>query len=148
MQRPDLVPCLPGGLPPGITEEEYLRGGISVLRNRIISGIFLRLHLMERFGTGIRRISDAYKESDRKPVFEITENTIRIVLPLLSLKNDLSADENTVYQLVRGRTVSSSFVAVKTGFGKNKTVSILKKLSAEGYIRTVGNGRGTHYTAD
>ncbi len=138
----------PGGLPPGITEEEYLRGGISVLRNRIISGIFLRLNLIERFGTGIRRINDAYDGCDRKPVFEITDNTIRIILPLISLKNNLSKDENTVYQLVRGRTVSSSFITAEAGFGKNKTVEILKKLSAEGYIRTTGNGRGTRYTAD
>ena len=69
-------------------------------------------------------------------------------MPLISLKNNLSKDENTVYQLIRGRTVSSSFVSAEAGFGKNKTVEILKKLSAEGYIRTTGNGRGTRYTAD
>ena len=47
----------PGGLAGGISREEYLRGGISVLRNRIIGNVFFRLHLIERFGTGIKRIN-------------------------------------------------------------------------------------------
>ena len=32
------------------------------------------------------------------------------------------------------------------GFGKTKVVSIMKKLVAEGYIHSVGNGRGMKYT--
>ncbi len=138
----------PGGLPKGMTETEYLRGGISVLRNRIIANVFLRLHMIERFGTGIRRIHETYKSREIKPVFEITENTIRVVLPVRSYCGTRTSDENTVYRLVKGRTVSSSSIVEETGFGKTKTVSILKKLVAAGYIRTTGNGRGLRYTSD
>ncbi|MCF0111810.1 MAG: putative DNA binding domain-containing protein, partial [Erysipelotrichaceae bacterium] len=53
----------PGGLPKGISEEEYLRGGISIPRNYIIGNVFLRLKMIERFGTGIRRINDLYSQS-------------------------------------------------------------------------------------
>lgn len=138
----------PGGLPKGMTETEYLRGGISVLRNRIIANVFLRLHMIEKFGTGIRRIHEAYKSSEIKPVFEITENTIRVVLPVMSCGETLTNDENTVYRLVKGRSVPSSSIVEETGFGKTKTVSILKKLVENGYIKTTGNGRGLRYTAD
>jgi len=41
----------PGGLPKGMTEQEYLEGQVSILRNPIIGNIFFRLHHIERFGT-------------------------------------------------------------------------------------------------
>ena len=46
----------PGGLPSGITEDEYLSGKISVLRNRNLANVFYRLGFVEIFGTGITRI--------------------------------------------------------------------------------------------
>ena len=49
----------PGGLPSGITEEEYLFGKLSVLRNRNLANVFYRLGFVEIFGTGIRSV---YKE--------------------------------------------------------------------------------------
>jgi ATP-dependent DNA helicase RecG len=45
----------PGGLPEGIPTDEYLYGNISVLRNPIIAGVFYRLDIIEKFGTGITR---------------------------------------------------------------------------------------------
>ena len=138
----------PGALPQGLSEEEYSRGGISVLRNRIIAGIFYRLHMIERFGTGIRRINEAYKHSAVKPIFEITRNAIRITLPVMGASNALTADEHKVYSLLRGRIVSSSAIVKATGFGKTKVVAILKRLAADGYIKVSGKGRGVKYTAD
>ena len=43
----------PGGLPSGITEDEYLSGKLSVLRNRNLANVFYRLGFVEIFGTGI-----------------------------------------------------------------------------------------------
>lgn len=138
----------PGGLPRGVSEEEYERGGISLLRNRVIGSIFFRLHLIERFGTGIRRIKETYRNSDKKPIFAISENAIRITLPVLQAHNGLDADANKVYMAIKGKTVSSSDVVEATGFGKTKVIDILKKLVAQGFILTTGNGRGTRYTAE
>ena len=66
----------PGGLPSGITEEEYLSGKISVLRNRNLANVFYRLGFVEIFGTGIMRIKQLYEEGIKKPDFEVSENTI------------------------------------------------------------------------
>ncbi|MGN1066157.1 MAG: ATP-binding protein [Thermoguttaceae bacterium] len=145
---PDRIEIVsPGGLPKGVSKEDYLRGGISILRNRIIGNIFFRLRMVEKFGTGIRRIVESYKDSNIKPIFDATENTVRITLPVLQLKNGLSQDENKVFGLLKGKLASSSTIAAAAGFGKSKTVSILKRLVREGYVQTVGTGRGTKYTA-
>ena len=54
----------PGGLPSGITEEEYLSGKLSVLRNRNLANVFYRLGFVEMFGTGITRIKQLYAEDN------------------------------------------------------------------------------------
>ena len=68
----------PGGLPSGITEDEYLSGKLSVLRNRNLANVFYRLGFVEIFGTGITRIKQLYEEGLKQPDFEVSENTIKI----------------------------------------------------------------------
>lgn len=135
----------PGGLPKGMSREGYLSGGISILRNRIIANVFFRLNMIEQFGTGIRRINETYRDSAKKPTYEILSESIRMVLPVIGGKQELTEDENAVYDFVKGHSVSSSAVVEATGFGKNKTVAILKKLVTKGYIAKEGNGRGLKY---
>ena len=137
----------PGDLPAGIDPETYLRGGISVPRNRIVAGIFYRLRLIEQFGTGIRRINEAYAESLTKPQYALSENTIRITLPVIQRKTEMTADEYTVYRHLTEHPLSSSALSEATGFGKSKVIAILKRLLAHGCVRITGSGRGTKYTA-
>lgn len=73
----------PGGLISGITEDEYLSGRISILRNPIISNVFYRLKIVEIFGTGILRIKRIYENSIKKPIFNVSPNVIQIVLPII-----------------------------------------------------------------
>lgn len=136
----------PGGLPEGLSEESYLSGGISILRNPIIGNLFYRLHFIESFGTGIRRINETYKKSEKKPMYHITDNSIKITLPVLQEKLNLEKDESVIYRLLKGRTMSSTELASTSGFGKTKVITILKKLEAQGCVHSVGNGRGTKYT--
>lgn len=136
----------PGGLISGIEIADYIKGGISILRNPIIGNLFLRLDMMERLGTGIRRINEEYKQSDKKPIYDVSENTIRITLPVFGI-GELNNDENIIYQLLKNRSLSSSSIVEETGFGKTKTVAILNKLINEGYVIAVGNGRGKKYSA-
>lgn len=136
----------PGGLISGIEIADYIKGGISILRNPIIGNIFLRLDMMERLGTGIRRINEEYKQSDKKPIYDVSENTIRITLPVFGI-GELNKDENIIYQLLKNRSLSSSSIVEETGFGKTKTVAILNKLINEGYVIAIGNGRGKKYSA-
>lgn len=103
----------PGGLPSGITEEEYLAGKLSVLR---------------------------------KPDFEVSENAILIVLPILEKNLSLTEDERIIYKNL-SRTVLKpiSEIAPYVPFGKSKTAQLLKKMEQKGVIMIEGKGRGTKY---
>ena len=134
-----------GGLPKGISKEEYLRGGLSVPRNRILANVFLRLKMIERFGTGIKRINDLYSGGARKPTFNIMSEAIQVTLPVLSKDIKLSSAHQKVYDALSDKELSSGDVVERTGFGKNKAVSALNDLVSHGYIQKRGTGRGTRY---
>lgn len=58
----------------------------------------------------------------------------------------MSADEKLVFQALSGnKKMSSTEIAKVTGFGKTKVVSLLKSLTAQGYVTIEGSGRGTKY---
>ena len=145
--HPDRIEIVsPGGLPKGITEDEYLEGQVSILRNPIMGNVFFRLHNIERFGTGVRRIMHAYAVSEMNPQFFVFENSIKVTLPLLQKKTQLGADEHSIYAALSGRKkLSSSEIATVTGFGKTKVVNLIKSLVEQGLVVSVGTGRGTKY---
>ena len=136
----------PGGLPSGITEDEYLSGKISVLRNRNLANVFYRLGFVEIFGTGITRIKQLYESALRKPDFEVSENTFRIMLPVFEENINLTEDEKQVYALLSTTMLKPiSEIAPYTPFGKSKTTQLLKEMSQKGVVEVKGKGRGTKY---
>ena len=141
----------PGGLPKGITLDEYLSGGISIPRNPIICSVFLRLKMIERFGTGIRRIGEAYNDYLEKPRFHVTDNMIKVILPIIEENNNgLEENERIVLKYLKDHgslKMSSSEVAKAVGLGKTKIVAIMGKLVDAGYVEKNGMGRGTKYKA-
>lgn len=137
----------PGGLPKGISEEEYLYGNISLLRNPIIAGVFFRLDIIEQFGTGIARINDEYVHSITKPKFLVTENNIKIILPITEIdKLNLSVDEWTIYGLLKDeKELSRSEIDLRSGFEKSKSIRILNSLTDKNVIQRLGSGVGVTY---
>lgn len=136
----------PGGLPRGLTKEEYMNGDISILRNPIIGNMFFRLHYIEMFGTGIRRINDAYKDALIKPDFRINDNSITVILPCLNKKIVVNTNEQKVLDVLKnGRVLSSMEIAEELGWSKVKAIRVLNALIDAGYIQKDGSGRGTHY---
>ena len=136
----------PGGLPPGITVEEYLSGKLSVLRNRNLANVFYRLGFVEIFGTGITRIKQLYAESLTKPDFEVSENTIKIVLPVFETNVNLTEDEKVIYKFLSKTMLKPiSEIAPYVPFGKSKTTQLLKEMGEKGVITIEGKGRGTKY---
>lgn len=136
----------PGGLPSGITEDEYLSGKLSVLRNRNLANVFYRLGFVEIFGTSITRIKQIYSEASVKPSFEVSENAIQIVLPVYEESTNLTKDEKVVYKLLsRNMLKSMSEIAPYISFGKSKTTKLLKDMEQKGVIAIEGKGKGTKY---
>ena len=137
----------PGGLPKGLTAEEYENGEISFLRNPILGNVFFRLKYIEMFGTGITRIKYAYKDARIKPKFAITDHVISVILPVLSDKYNVTNDEEKVIKaLENGMQLSSTEIAKITGFTKSKTLRLVEALKEKNYVRVLGKGRGTKYS--
>ncbi|ORT99999.1 ATP-dependent DNA helicase recG [Anaerovibrio sp. JC8] len=136
----------PGGLPKGLTKEEYINGYISNLRNPIIGNVFFRLHLIEMFGTGIKRIQEAYSGATRQPSFDVTENAVFVSLPCLTTTYEITTANKKVMEVLEsGMRLSSSEIATRLNWSKSKTIRALNTLHDRGYIQKNGNGRGTTY---
>lgn len=137
----------PGGLPDGISESEYLYGNISLLRNPIIANVFYRLDIIEKFGTGIMRINEEYIDSIAKPSYEVSENYIRITLPIIDIKGlNLSEDENIILNIFKEELELSRIeVDNKSGFNKTKSLRVLNSLIDKNIIEKLGNGPSITY---
>ena len=72
-----------GGLPYGISQEEFF-SGTSIPRNKELMRIFRDVELVEHLGSGIPRILQSYP----KDVFKFMDNTLRVIFPI---EEDLQA---------------------------------------------------------
>lgn len=136
----------PGGLPAGLTVEEYLNDMVSVRRNRITADVFLRLGLIEAFGTGILRIKNTYSQSFTKPQFKVSDNVVMVVLPVVREDLGLDGDERAVYELLSNvRPKAASELEEGVTFSRSKLRRILKRLIAMDLAEEVGRGRGLKY---
>lgn len=137
----------PGGLPKGITTDEYVNGDISCLRNPILGNVFFRMNYIEMFGTGVKRILFAYKDAKIKPKFEITDNVISVILPIITNHYNVTDDEEKIIDILESEEpLSSSKIAKMVGYTKSKTLRLIDSLKEKEYIKVIGNGRGTKYT--
>lgn len=137
----------PGGLPRGVTTEDYLSGNLSILRNPVLASVFFRLGIIEQFGTGIRRIRESYARTGTRPRFEIAGGSITVVLPVTDAEPLLDADEKAIMSLLLpGRLLSRSQISDACGFGRDKTLRVLKQLEKKNLVVVQGAGRGTRYT--
>lgn len=135
----------PGGLVSGLSKEAYLRGGISLPRNKTLAEVFLRIGMIEKPGTGILRIRSLYEKSLVKPSFEVMANSIRVILPVIN-EMELNEDERKVYQtLSRTAPLATAEICALVPFGRSKVQKILKTLTERNIVTADGEGRGRKY---
>lgn len=148
----------PGGLPDGMLVEEYVDGKLSKPRNRILTDIFLRLKIIEKLATGIRRIKEQYIGQRDKPIFRVSENSVIVILPYIQeseraenkivRENDLNltSKERKIYELIRSKPFIKRVEIQKSiHLEKSQTVELLNGLREMGLIIKVGNGPATGY---
>ena len=138
----------PGGLPIGISYDDFIDGRISIPRNKVIAEIFYRLKLIEKIATGIRRIKSLYKEYDLKPEFQITANSVRVVLPNVLYEKEvlLSEKEREIIDLFKDKElISAKDICEALGIKKTQTSKYLSDLVSKGQLSKIGNGRYVKY---
>jgi ATP-dependent DNA helicase RecG len=135
----------PGGLPEGITKDEYLKGGFALARNPILANVFFRLGYIERFGTGIPRIVYEYTPFKVSPVFDIRESSLCVTLPVVEGVS-FTKDESTILDVFpKGETMTRAQIAEATGMSKDKTIRVLNALIKKNLITQIGSGRSQRY---
>ena len=136
----------PGGLPDEISKNEYLDGQISFLRNPIIANIFFRLNYIEGLGTAIRRINNSYISSNSKPIYKIYDNSINVVLPIITSKQELTDDEKAVASILKtNQPLSRLEIEKETNFNKSKIIRLLNSLVDKNYVIKSGETRNIKY---
>ncbi|MCR1901980.1 ATP-binding protein [Ligilactobacillus apodemi] len=130
----------------GSQKLEYLSGYLSVPRNPLIANIFFRLNYIEMFGTGILRIKQAYVNEIVSPKFKVTPNALVVILPVLNVADDLSADEwQVLAQFEADKPLSKRQLVAQTNLSASKISRILLNLVEKNLLTKIGAGRATQY---
>ena len=143
-----------GGLVRGITLSDAMMG-ISVCRNAKLANVFYRLELIEAYGTGLRKIVEAYAGTGAQPRFETTDNAFKVTLPNLNAPGaeegahvapSGDAQEEALRSLARSQeTFTRKDVEKALGLSQSASGRLVKKLLEEERVVSIGNGKGRRY---
>ena len=133
-----------GGLLPGLSTED-IRSGISQLRNQNLAEIFHRLHLIESYGTGIRRIYYLYKDCSAQPRIEVTPNAFKIVLPNLNhagiTADEISPQEQQILDFIAANgSANDADIQNLLHIKPTRTFAIMKQMREKGLVKQEGRG--------
>ena len=142
-----------GGLLPGLSPDD-IRSGISQPRNKNLAGIFHRLHLIESYGTGIRKIYNLYSNCSEQPRIEVTSNTFKIILPNMNRTNDNNNGEvsgvtaqmkKILDHIKENGHITDQEIQDLLCLKKTRTFTLTKQMRDEGLIKVVGRGNDKKY---
>ena len=142
-----------GGLLPGLMPDD-IRSGISQPRNKNLAEIFHRLHLIESYGTGIRKIYSLYSNCSAQPRIEVTNNTFKIVLTNMN-KIDLSESSNKApttpqMRLILDHIANNGYITDDEignllNLKKTRIFTLTKQMRELGLIVVNGRGKNKKY---
>jgi ATP-dependent DNA helicase RecG len=145
----------PGGMPDGKRIQDLNIDDVaSIRRNPIICDLFSRLRLMERRGSGLRKIIDQYPE-DAVPSFRSTEQTFVVTLKNLNFGKasmptgidagiDGGVETNTekiINAILADPKITQKQIAEEIGLSVRTVARELKRLRDTDVIRRVGSDR-------
>lgn len=137
----------PGGLPKDVSNNDYLYGQLSILRNPIVGNILMRLKYIERIGSGITRINEAYRDCIIKPIYKIFDTSITVVLPICVYDKDiLNENEQRILSLIKlNKEMTRQEIEDEMHLSKDKTIRLLNDLVSKHIIDKKGNIKSTKY---
>lgn len=144
-----------GGLLPGLSAEDIMNG-ISQPRNPKLAEVFHRLHLIESYGTGIRRIYALYKDCGRKPEIIVTPNTFKLILPNINYysvddtekysNKELTVQQEKIMQYIsENGEITEETVQTLLNVKRTRAYVILKEMRDKGFIEVDGRGQTKKY---
>ncbi len=135
-----------GGLVKGITIED-IKNGISQARNTVIANVFYRLKLIESYGTGVKRIMEAYQKEAVQPSFNTATASFAVTLPkMINRINDNMSDRDKALSIFKTKDkVTRKDIETHLGCSKSVAVKLLNSLIEEGLIAKSGEARSVVY---
>jgi ATP-dependent DNA helicase RecG len=145
----------PGGMPDGKRIQDLNIDDVaSIRRNPVICDLFSRLKLMERRGSGLRKIIDQYPEY-ATPMFRSTEQSFIVTLKNLNygkvstpsgddngddvgVENNMTLILNAIAEAPKS---TQKNIADKTGLSTRTVSREIKNLRDSGVLRRVGSDR-------
>lgn len=143
-----------GGLLPGLSPDD-IRSGISQPRNKNLADVFHRLHLIESYGTGIRRIYSLYSKCSAQPRIEVTHNTFKMILPNMNANITNAKEDNSPAVTARMQMVidymnehgqiTEEEIQKLFDVKRTSAFNIAKQMTDMGLIYPVGRGSDKKY---
>jgi len=156
----------PGGMADGKRIQDLNIDDVaSIRRNPIICDIFSRLKLMERRGSGLRKILDQYPE-DTAPSFRSTAQSFIVTLPNLGYGNastpngddvgvdngdDVGAEGNIkriLNVIAEEPHITQKDLSSKTGLSIRTVSREVRELRDSGVIRRIGSDRSGYWEVE
>ena len=161
----------PGGMPDGsLIQEKSLENLSSKRRNPIIADVFSRMDLMERRGSGLRKILDSYTSSDNYseeylPKFQSSDHDFRVILTNLNFeegnvaikrgdnvaikRGDNVAITNREAEILaiasRNETFKTKDIEEELGIKSTRARKLISQLVSKGLIEAIGQNRSRYY---
>lgn len=139
-----------GGLVHGVALDDVLLG-LSVCRNQKLANIFYRLRLIEAYGTGMKKISSAYRGCNVSPEIIATGNAFKVVLPKMAAAAAVNAgnrqdDTGLVLSHIREHgSIVRQEVEALLGVKTSAANRLLKRMMDDKLIAVTGKGKNTRY---
>lgn len=152
-----LVVISTGGLPVGLTKDEFFRG-LSHPRNRELMRIFSDMDLCEQLGSGMKKILKTYP----KNIFDISEHFISVNFQYNKEAMDILNKNNNVGLNTKEIELSEIAILVLKAFENNEKMTqqqiadnlqvtvrtvqrAIKELTDKGYIQREGSKKSGQY---
>lgn len=137
-----------GGLVPGIALEDVFLG-LSLCRNAKLANIFYRLQLIEAYGTGLRKIMGAYKDTLKKPTIETTNHAFKVTLPNLHANNSdqlIEPNEEKILAFLSSHDyITRKDVESLLNVSQPSATRIINKMIDKQLLRKEQTGKNTRY---
>lgn len=151
--RIEIISC--GGLESRRKLEDFLKKPTSTRRNQLICDIFSRLDFMERRGSGIAKIFQAYKDDEKQPKIELFDDIFcvtfysRLYSDEISEKHPKNIRKNPkslILEYIReNEKVSKKYIIEDLELTEGQVKHALKSLKEQNKIESIGKGKKTYY---
>ncbi len=139
----------PGRLLAGLSVERLVHGNyVSSIRNKQIATLFKEAGIIEKYGSGIKRILESmmsYGLPD--PLFEEIQNGFRVIVFKTTQKTtQKTTTRDQLIELLReNRKMTRNEIALILGKSQNTIKEHLSRLKSEGRVERVGSDRDGYW---